>query len=316
MTEPHGARERILIIDDEAEIRNLLSELLSDRYDCVTVASAEAALALLPGERFQLVLSDVMMSGMTGVAMIPLMRRLAPETVIMLVSGTQNIEVSIEAMRAGAFDYILKPFDLDQVELAVGRALEHFRLREEKRRYEARLEQTVAERTGQLNRALDSVEEAYRMTLKALTTALETRDTETHGHSERVVSFSLHLGRAMGLDAAQLRSLEFGAMLHDIGKIGIPDCILRKPGKLDEQEWVKMRQHPTLGGQILNGIEFLEGAARVVGQHHERWDGAGYPRGLSGNDIDLNARIFAVADAFDALISDRVYRSGRSYEEA
>jgi HD-GYP domain-containing protein (c-di-GMP phosphodiesterase class II) len=152
--------------------------------------------------------------------------------------------------------------------------------------------------------------------LKALTAALETRDAETHGHSERVVTFSLRLGRELGLDRTQMTALEFGSLLHDIGKIGVPDAILRKPAKLDEDEWAKMREHPLHGQAILNEIEFLEGAARVVAQHHERWDGSGYPLGLRGEEIELNARIFAVADAFDAMISDRVYRRGRSYEAA
>jgi putative nucleotidyltransferase with HDIG domain len=158
--------------------------------------------------------------------------------------------------------------------------------------------------------------EVYRATLKALTAALEARDQETHGHSERVVNYSLRLGRELGLDAEQMRSLEFGALLHDIGKIGVPDSILHKPGALTEEEWREMRLHPLHGQRILQGIEFLEGAARVVAQHHERWDGSGYPLGLRGTQIDLNARIFAVADAFDAVTSDRVYREARSYEAA
>jgi putative nucleotidyltransferase with HDIG domain len=228
----------------------------------------------------------------------------------------QTVESAIEALRVGAFDYIMKPFDLRQVEAVVKRAREHHELRVAKKRYETRLEELVEQRTAQLDRALDSLEEAYRSTLKALTTALETRDAETHGHSQRVVTFSLRLGRELGLSPDEMRSLEFGAMLHDIGKIGVPDAILRKPAKLTEEEWVNMRQHPVHGREILKGINFLQGAARVVAQHHEKWDGSGYPLGLKGADIDINARIFMVADAFDAMISDRVYRAGRSYEEA
>jgi len=151
---------------------------------------------------------------------------------------------------------------------------------------------------------------------QALTAALETRDLETHGHSERVVTYSLRLGREYGLDGHRMKSLEFGSLLHDIGKIGVPDAILRKPAKLTEEEWVVMREHPLHGQQILRGIEFLSRASRVVAQHHEKWDGSGYPLGLSGEDIDICARIFAVADAFDAITSDRVYRKGKSYEAA
>jgi putative nucleotidyltransferase with HDIG domain len=154
------------------------------------------------------------------------------------------------------------------------------------------------------------------MTLRALTAALEARDRETRGHSERVVSFSLRLGRELKLEAEELRSLEFGSLLHDIGKIGVPDAILHKPAALDEAEWMKMREHPLHGARILRSIHFLEGAARVVAQHHEKWDGSGYPLGLRGGQIDQNARIFAVADAFDAITSDRVYREARPYAQA
>lgn len=309
-------RARILVVDDEAEIRNVLCELLGHDYDCASASSAEEALETLGAGTFHLIISDITMSGMSGLEMIPHVFAISPETVVLMISGMQTIESAIETLRVGAFDYIMKPFDLRQVEAAVKRALEHYELRAAKRRYENHLEELVEQRTHELNHALDSLEDAYRSTLKALTAALETRDAETHGHSERVVTFSLRLGRELGLDKEQLRSLEFGSLLHDIGKIGVPDAILRKPAKLTDEEWIRMREHPVHGQAILREIEFLSGAARVVGQHHEKWDGSGYPRGLRGDEIDLNARIFAVADAFDAMISDRVYRAGRSYEEA
>ncbi len=311
-----GGRARVLIVDDEPEIREILCDLLNFDYSCAAVSSAEEALELLSTDNFDLVISDITMSGMSGLEMIPHVVSLSPETVVLMISGMQTIESAIEALRLGAFDYIMKPFDLRQVEAAVKRAFEHHELREAKRRYENHLEELVEQRTAELDQALLSLEDAYRSTLKALTAALETRDAETHGHSERVVTFSLRLGRELGLDKAQMTALEFGSLLHDIGKIGVPDAILRKPAKLDEAEWAKMREHPLHGQAILREIEFLEGAARVVAQHHERWDGSGYPLGLKGCEIDLNARIFSVADAFDAMISDRVYRRGRSYEAA
>jgi len=233
-----------------------------------------------------------------------------------MISGMQTVESAIGALRLGAFDYLMKPFDLRQVEAVVKRALEHHDLVAAKQRYENHLEELVEQRTAELDRALNSLEGAYRSTLKALTAALETRDSETHGHSERVVSYSLRLGREYGLNSEQMKSLEFGSLLHDIGKIGVPDSILRKPAKLTEEEWVRMREHPLHGQQILRGIEFLQGAARVVAQHHEKWDGSGYPVGLSGEEIDICARIFSVADAFDAITSDRVYRKGKSYDAA
>jgi response regulator RpfG family c-di-GMP phosphodiesterase len=307
---------RLLIADDDAAVRGVLEEFLCDEYECEAVGSAEEALRLLACGDFQLVLSDISMEGMSGLELIPHVGALSPDTLVVMVSGSHDIESAVEAMRAGAFDYLVKPFDLEHVRLAVRRALEHQRLLAARRDYETYLERMVEQRTRELDGAVRSLGDAYRTTLKALVAALETRDQETHGHSERVVSFSLRLGRELGLDDARLRSLEFGSLLHDIGKIGVPDAILRKPARLTEEEWTEMRLHPVHGRQILSGIEFLEGASRVVAQHHEQWDGSGYPAGLKGEEIDLNARIFAVADAFDAITSDRVYRVGRAYEAA
>lgn len=309
-------RARLLIIDDEAEIRDVLLEVLSESHRCAAVSSAEKALAVLATERFDLIISDISMHRMSGLEMVPHVLKTAPEAVIIMISGAQTMESAIEALRVGAFDYIMKPFDLRHVEVAVERALEHRSLLLAKRCYEGYLEELIEQRTAELHQTLDSLEESYRTTLEALIAALETRDADTHGHSERVVNFSLRLGRELGLERDELRSLEFGALLHDIGKIGVPDAILRKPETLSESEWQIMRSHPVLGKRILNGIGFLAGAARVVGEHHEKWDGSGYPAGLVGVEIDFKARIFAVADAFDAMISNRVYRSGKSYENA
>lgn len=313
---PGKLPSRILIVDDEREITEILSDLLSEDYDCKTANSAEDALDRLAVSDVQLVISDITMPGMSGLEMIPLVKRVSPNTVVVMISGMQTVESAIGALRLGAFDYLMKPFDLRQVEAVVKRALEHHELIVAKQRYEDHLEELVEQRTIELDRALNSLEDAYRATLKALTAALETRDSETHGHSERVVTYSLRLGREYGLNSETMKALEFGSLLHDIGKIGVPDSILRKPAKLTDEEWVRMKEHPYHGQQILRGIKFLEGAACVVAQHHEKWDGSGYPHGLRGEDIDICARIFAVADAFDAITSDRVYRRGKSYQEA
>ncbi len=313
---PTPVSPRILIVDDEAEITEILADLLSGDYDCSRAGSAEDALTRLRDDEFQLVISDITMPGMSGLDMIPHVKEQSPDTVVVMISGMQTVESAISALRVGAFDYLMKPFDLRQVEAVVKRALEHHDLVVAKQRYENHLEELVEQRTAELDRALNSLEGAYRSTLKALTAALETRDSETHGHSERVVSYSLRLGREYGLSSAEMKALEFGSLLHDIGKIGVPDSILRKPAKLTEEEWVRMREHPLHGQQILRGIEFLQGASRVVAQHHEKWDGTGYPLGLRNEEIDICARIFSVADAFDAITSDRVYRRGKPYEAA
>ena len=268
-------RSHILIIDDEPEITGLLTGLLREDYECSWANSAEEGMALLRGDKFDLILTDVQMGGMSGLELVSEVLTQSPDTVVIMISGLLDIETAIAAMQAGAFDYITKPFALPHVEAAVRRALDHSRLILAKRHYENYLEELVRLRTNELKQALDSVEDAYRSTLRVLTTALETRDQDTHGHSERVAAFSLRLGRELGLDRGEMASLEYGALLHDIGKIGVPDAILRKPAELTEAEWAQMRLHPQHGKQILDGIKFLEGASRVVAQHHEKWDGSG-----------------------------------------
>src|SRR5829696_173869 len=252
MLEESCGRARLLVVDDEPEIREILCDLLGFDYECASASSAEEALEHLRADKRDLVISDITMGGMSGLEMIPRVVSLSPETVVVMISGMQTIESAIEALRLGAFDYIMKPFDLRQVEAAVRRALEHQELRQAKRRYENHLEELVEQRTAELDRALSSLEDAYRSTLKALTAALETRDAETHGHSERVVTFSLRLGRELGLSKSEMTALEFGSLLHDIGKIGVPDAILRKPARLTAEEWAAMRQHTHHGERILD----------------------------------------------------------------
>lgn len=162
---------------------------------------------------------------------------------------------------------------------------------------------------------LDESGEVDRAMLKSLLVALKTRDADTYDHSKRTVRISLLLGQECGLDQTEMRSLEFGALLHDIGKIGVPDNVLRKPGKLDNFEWAMMRRHPVMGEEIMRGLTFLDDARIIVAQHHEKWDGSGYPLGLRGEEIALSARVLFVADAFDAMTSDRVYRQAKTYEE-
>jgi response regulator RpfG family c-di-GMP phosphodiesterase len=314
---------RILIIDDEPNVLSVLYTLLCSRYDCKTATSALEALDYLKKETYELVLSDIMMPGMSGLELLSEINRLNSLTVVVLISGNLNIQSAIEAMRRGAYDYVTKPFDLTDVEAAVERALRHHRLLKSNYLYEQRLQELVHVRTNELtaanaslNQALEKLFMNYRATLRALATALEARDVETKGHSDRVVTFSLELGSKLGLSQTELIALEQGALLHDIGKIGVRDSILLKRGPLTAEEWVEMREHINHGLRIISGIDFLKGAAPVVGQHHEKYNGSGYPHGLRGEQIHINARIFAVADAVDAITSDRPYHKARSFEDA
>ncbi|MFY9554763.1 MAG: HD domain-containing phosphohydrolase [Blastocatellia bacterium] len=314
---------RILIIDDEPNVLSVLYSLLSGTHNCRTATSALEAVEYLKEERYDLVLSDIMMPGMTGLELLAEITRHSRDTVVILVSGNLNIQCAIEGMRCGAFDYVTKPFNLSDVETAVSRALRHHSLLRANQQYEQHLEQLVNLRTNELtvantnlNSTLEKLYLNYRATLRALAAALEARDVETKGHSERVVSYCLRLGKQIGLNGHELITLENGALLHDIGKIGVPDGILLKRGALTEDEWNYMRRHVDYGAQILRGIDFLEGAGEIVAQHHERYDGSGYPRRFEGDQICLGARIFAVADAVDAMTSDRPYRAARSFEDA
>jgi putative nucleotidyltransferase with HDIG domain len=219
-----------------------------------------------------------------------------------------DIAIALEAIRNGAYDYILKPFEKDQLYMSVGRALEHRRLVMENRSYQSDLEQLVAERTQQLSLALRDLEQSYDHTLEALGGALDAKDAETEGHCQRVTAFTIRMAEAMGVDKVALRHIARGAFLHDIGKMGIPDSILRKPGPLTADERTVMRRHCDIGFDVLKRIPFLKEAAEIVLTHQECFDGTGYPQGLKGEDIPVGSRIFAVADTLDAMISDRPYR--------
>ncbi|MBK7709230.1 MAG: HD domain-containing protein [Acidobacteria bacterium] len=306
--------KNLLLIDDKPADSSSLFQLLRSNYRCDFVSSVEAAKSKVRNSEYSVILCNANVED--ALEKIPHFLCFAPHTAIILMSEDECAEKALQAFRAGAFDFLLGPKKLEEVEKAILRGIEHFETRCLKDKYQVHLEILAAERAIEIDKALEEVESSYRITLKALVQALETRDFETHGHSERVVTFSLRLGHELGLENERLRDLELGALLHDIGKIGVPDAILRKPAKLNEDEWAKMKLHPVHGQKILRNIRFLEGAARVVGQHHERWDGAGYPYGIRGEDIDIGARIFAVVDAFDAMVSDRVYRKGRPYEAA
>ena len=313
----------ILIVDDDEAVRRMLRDCLGSAHQCVNASNVEDAVKLLRYGSFELVLSDITMLGASGLELCRFVQEACPSTVMIMISAMTDIDYAIDAMRHGAFDYIIKPFDLTRVTLAVDRALRYQRALEDKHNYEVALEERVKIRTDELrtvnerlNLMLDKLYQNYRATLKGLARTLEARDIETRGHSDRVVAYSLALGNRMGLSASDLVSLEQGALLHDIGKVGVPDSVLLKPGALTNDEWVRMRAHVEQGLRIIEGVEFLSGARFVVGQHHEKYDGSGYPNKLKGDNIHINARIFAVADAFDAILSDRPYRAGQPYEVA
>ena len=306
--------DRILVVDDEEAIREIVSSMLTFAgYSCLQAASGMEALAVLnSGEEFELMLSDLMMAELDGIGLLERTKERFPDMPVVMVTAVHDISVALAALRNGAYDYLLKPFERDQLLATVGRALENRRLKLENRTYQTNLESLVEARTDQLQTAMANLERSYDITLEALGDALDLKDKETEGHSRRVTAFTIAIARAMGLAGDQIRIIARGAFLHDIGKMAIPDDILRKPGKLTPDQTTIMREHCYKGYQIVKKIPFLQDACDIIYSHQERFDGSGYPRGLRGTEIPLGARIFAVADTLDAITSDRPYRSRQS----
>jgi putative nucleotidyltransferase with HDIG domain len=261
-------------------------------------------------------LSDLMMADLDGIGLLERTKEKFPDMPVVMVTAVHDISVALAAIRNGAYDYLLKPFEREQLLNAVRRALENRRLKVENRTYQSNLEGLVKERTKELNAANYDLERSYDITLQALGDALDLKDAETEGHSRRVTAFTIAIARAMGVPREQILVIARGAFLHDIGKMAIPDNILRKPGKLDNDERAIMKEHCYHGYQMLKKIPFLTEACDIVYSHQEHFDGSGYPRGLRGAEIPLGARIFSVADTLDAIISDRPYRPARSLTEA
>jgi response regulator RpfG family c-di-GMP phosphodiesterase len=301
--------ENILVVDDEEAIREVVSTMLESKgYHCTAVSNGRAAQDQVKRVTPDLVLSDMIMPEMDGIKLLDWIRHYDPEVPVIMVTAIHDISTALEAIRRGAYDYILKPFEKDQLFLGVGRALQHRRLVAENRNYQRNLEQQVEERTAQLSGALVQLEQSYDDTLEALGSALDLKDAETEGHCQRVTAFTISIAKAMPVPNPYLPVLARAAFLHDIGKMAIPDIILRKPGALDDDEKQIMRRHCQIGYDMLIRIPFLRDAAEIVLAHQEFFNGTGYPRGLKEEQIPLGARIFTVADSLDAMISDRPYR--------
>ncbi|HEY5163633.1 MAG TPA: HD domain-containing phosphohydrolase [Terriglobales bacterium] len=314
--------DRILIVDDEEAIREIVHSMLTlSGFRCQQAASGAEALALLEsGEEFELILTDLMMGGMDGIALLERTKEKYPDVPVVMVTAVHDISVALAAIRNGAYDYLLKPFEREQLLAIVRRALENRRLKTENRAYQTNLEALVAARTAQLetekkkvDQTLSQLEQSYDITLEALGDALDLKDAETQGHSKRVTAYTIAMARAMGLPGEQIRVIGRGAFLHDIGKMAIPDSILRKPGPLTPEEKATMKEHCYRGYQMLRKIPFLTEACEIVYSHQEYYDGTGYPRKLKGAEIPLGSRIFALADTLDAIMSDRPYRAAQPF---
>lgn len=316
MNQPQ-TRESILIVDDEPNVCMTLQRHLHQQgLECLTSYDGLDALDKMRHHNFSLIISDMMMPGMSGLELLHKIKERDPEMAFIMITAVKDIHTAVDSLRLGACDFITKPFDLPALRHAVERAFERRRLLIENRRYRQELEIKVQNRTLELNQALNEVEESYKITLEALVSALDAREHETRAHSQRVREYTLTLARQLGLKNDALIQVGRGALLHDVGKIGVRDSILLKPDKLNEDEWEEMKRHPRIGYDILQSIGFLSSAAEIVLCHQERWDGNGYPNRLAGRDIPLGARIFSLADTLDAMTSDRPYRKALAFDAA
>ncbi|MGD9117325.1 MAG: response regulator [Dehalococcoidia bacterium] len=300
----------ILLVDDEAMIRQLLSQKLSSEgYRCEQAANAEQALEKLEKDSIELVILDIKMPGKSGVQLLPEIKAKYPDTAVIMATAVDDASIAINCMKAGAYDYLTKPFNLEEVGFSVTRALERRRLELENRDYQQHLEHKVEEQA-------QKIRTSFFNAITALAYALEAKDFYTSGHSQRVTEISVAIAKHLGLDKENIEKIRLASLVHDIGKIGVREVVLNKPGSLSDEEYEHVRLHSVTGERILKPIVDDGDILKAVRHHHERYDGTGYPDGLKGEQIPQLARIIAVADTFDAMTSERPYRKALTKEAA
>lgn len=316
----------VLVVDDDEQVRRTLSRILEERnYQCRVASSAVEAREALGFVAFDAVLTDVMMPGETGIGLLRSLRATNPELPIVMVSSVRDPDVANVALELGAYGYVTKPFDANQVVIAVDNAILRASLETENRIFKEQLEWMVLERTIELADALDDLAASDKLlrvaseaTIDMLAQAIEGRDIETGQHIARMSRYAALLAHGCGLDEDRCRLIRLASPMHDIGKIGVADGILFKPGVLSATEFAVIKEHAEQGYRILAKSEhpLLQLAATIARTHHERWDGSGYPHGLTGTAIPIEGRISAVADVFDAVVSRRVYKEAYPLEQA
>ncbi|HEY3416821.1 MAG TPA: HD domain-containing phosphohydrolase [Armatimonadota bacterium] len=288
---------RILVVDDEDIVREPLTEALGWLgFAADSAASVDQAVEFLNQSNYDILFCDLVMPGQNGFALIDIAQKRFPHMAVIVLTGHATVDLTQKAIRLGAQDFVIKPFSVRELPFIVERNLERLRL-------EARLRE---QRTEHL----------LFQTVQALTAAIEAKDPYTAGHSQKVAEIAVQFSRTLTLTETDTFALKLAGVMHDVGKIGIPEMVLLKPGKLNDQEWEVMKQHPVIGAEIVGQITDLGFVAKVVRSHHERWDGTGYPDGLTGDSIPFLSRILFIADAFDALTADRAYRRGMTQEDA
>jgi response regulator RpfG family c-di-GMP phosphodiesterase len=303
-------QDSILIVDDEEPIRRLLHDKLSgEGYRCYEAADAGQALKRLRNNTIGLVMLDIRMPGKSGVELLSEIKTHNPHVSVIMITAAADMHVAVQCMRRGAYDYIAKPFDLEGVAISVARALERRRLELENEEYQQHLKEKVSEQASEIRTS-------FLNGITSLAYALEAKDSYTSGHSKRVADISAAVAQELDLSKDKIDRLKLAGLVHDIGKIGISESILNKPSSLTEREFEQVRRHPEIGEHILSPIVDAVDILESVRNHHERYDGKGYPDALAKKQIPLGARIMAVSDAYEAMTSERPYRRKMSDEDA
>jgi len=307
MAERQGS---ILIVDDEPAVRRLLSRRVAgEGYRCEEASSGDEALVKIRSDPVQLVILDIKMPGRSGIELLSEIKAAHPDMAVIMATAITDTSIAIQCMKQGAYDYITKPFNLDGVVLSIERALERRKLELENRDYQQHLEQKVGEQA-------QKIRASFLNAITALVYALEAKDKYTSGHSQRVAGISVAIAAELGLPQHNIEKMRLAGLIHDIGKIGVRESVLNKPGRVTADEYQHILSHCDIGEHILTPIVEDEQILRAVRHHHERYDGGGYPDGLSAGQIPLGAKILAVADTYDAIISGRPYREAVSIQTA
>lgn len=327
--EDEGLKRTIFIIDDEEPIRKVLNtHLAKEGYNVIQSHGGAGVFEALRAASFDIVICDIRMPEVDGIQVLAHVRENYPTVPVIMLTGLTDVATVIEVMKKGAFDYLMKPMKKEDLLVVIGRAFVHRdllvrnkELEIENREYQMFLEQKVRERTRELNTKALELQKANTLLktrniqfINVLAETIEAKDHHTSGHCNRMRHLCVELGKAAGLSADDLETLEYASLLHDLGKIGINESVLNKQGPLDEAECLHIKEHTEIGEKILRDVPLMSGVAEVVVAHHENFDGTGYPRGLKGDGIPLCARIIAVVDLYDAMISDRPYRKGLPLE--
>jgi putative nucleotidyltransferase with HDIG domain len=310
--------ERILIVEDEKGTHNMMtSTLVAADYECREAAGGVEALTMLAsGEEFDLMFTDLKVADLDGIGLLEHTAKQYPNMPVVIVTGLMDVSAAFAAIRKGAYDYLMKPFESEHSLAVVRRALEYRRLKLQTGAYQTNLEALVSAKTHQLRQIILTLERSYDITLEGFGDALALKDANTAEHSKRVTAFTMGIARAMGLPINEIVVISRGAFLHDIGKLATPEAILRKPDALTRDEIAIMRDYCFRGYEMLKKIPFVAEAAEIVYSHQEFYDGTGYPRGLKGEQIPLGARLVAVANTLDAITSNQPYRAAQSLRAA